>query len=382
MAARSNSLFELAEFGVSVWCDELSRDLTRSGALAKMIDDMALAGVTTNPTIFHNALTTGASYEADLEALAAEGKSGDEIYRELLVQDITEACDVLRPVFTRTQGIDGYVSVEVSPELAHDTDGTIAEAQWYHQRVGRPNLFVKIPATVEGVPAIERSIAAGIPINVTLTFSVDRYRQIAEAYLRGLEKLAAEGKDLSRVASVASFFVSRVDSEVDAQLERALSRVVDAASRGKIAALEGKIAVANAKLAFEKFHEIFRGARWESLENKGARVQRCLWASTSTKNPNYSPILYVQELIGGPTVNTMPIKTMQAYLEHGRPEETLTRGLDEARRQIESLAEFGIDYSDVTDNILETQGVQKFSDSYRAILDLVETKRRRVLQVR
>lgn len=375
---RQNSLFELRKFGVSVWCDELSREPTRGGELRRMIDETALAGITSNPTIFHDAIAKGQAYDPDISRLAAKGYSNEEIYRELLVQEISEACDVLKPVYDRTQGNDGYVSVEVLPEAAHKTSQTIREAEWYHERIARPNLLVKIPATREGVPAIEYMIARGKSINVTLTFSIDRYAQVAEAYLRGLEKLEAEGKDLRSVASVASFFVSRVDTEVDAQLERALERSQDPETEREIRSLQGKTAIANAKLAFERFQLIFSGSRWQKLEKKGARVQRCLWASTSTKNPKYPDILYVQELIGGPTVNTMPIKTMKAYLDHGHPEETLTRGLEDARRQIKGLERFGIDLRDVTENILEREGLRKFSDSYSEILEILEGKRKRL----
>jgi len=376
MNLRNNSLFDLARFGVSVWCDELSRDLTRSGELARMIDEMALTGVTSNPTIFHQAISKGQSYDTDIARYAAKGYSNEEIYRELLVQEVAEACDVLKPVYDKTKGIDGYVSVEVLPEAAHSTGQTIREAEWYHKVINRPNLLVKIPATIEGIPAIEYMIANGKSINVTLTFSIDRYAQVVEAYLRGLEKLAAAWKDLSSVASVASFFVSRVDTEVDAQLERALSQARDPETEAEIRSLQGRIAVANAKLAFERFRQLFSGPRWEALEKNDARVQRCLWASTSTKNPNYPDILYVQELIGGPTVNTMPVKTMKAYLDHGQPEETLIEGVKEARRQIENLARFAIDFRDVTENILEREGVRKFADSYSEILALLESKRR------
>jgi transaldolase len=371
-----NSLFRLKDFGVSVWCDELSRDMIRGGALKKLMDEKAVVGVTSNPSIFQKAMSEGNAYDADIERLAAAGKTAEQIFDALAIEDIREACAVLRPVYDATRGEDGYVSIEVLPSLAADTEATVEEAARYHREIAQPNLMVKIPATREGIPAIRRMIARGKSINITLIFSVGRYAEVAEAYLSGLEEYAAAGGDLRPVASVASFFVSRIDTETDRRIDVALERERDPERRRRLEALKGKTAVANAKLAFAKFREIFSGPRWQALEKKGARVQRCLWASTSTKNKAYSDILYVQELIGRPTINTMPIKTMDAYLDHGRPEETLTRGVDEARRDIAALADFGIDYTDVTDNFSEKDGVQKFEDAYRQLLEELEAKRR------
>ena len=376
MSAAKNSLFRLKDFGVSVWCDELSRDMIRGGGLKKLIDEKAVVGVTSNPSIFQKALSEGNAYDADVEKLAAAGKSTPEIFDALAIQDIKEACDVLRPVHDATGGEDGYVSIEVLPSLAADTDGTIAEASRYHREIAKPNLMVKIPATPEGIPAIRRMTALGKSINITLIFSVDRYAEVAEAYLSGLEEFVRSGGDPRPVASVASFFVSRIDTETDRRIEAALSGEKDPERRRRLESLKGKIAVDNAKIAFAKFRAIFSGARWEALAKKGARLQRCLWASTSTKNKSYSDILYVQELIGGPAVNTMPIKTMEAYLDHGRPEETITRGVEEAGREIAALADFGIDYHDITDNFSEADGVRKFEDSYQELLAGLEAKRR------
>jgi len=376
MSAANNSLFRLKDFGVSVWCDELSRAMIRGGAMKKLIDEKAVVGVTSNPSIFQKAMSEGDAYDADIERLAAAGKTKEQIFDALAIEDIREACDVFRPTYDATGGEDGFVSIEVLPSLAADTKGTIDEASRYHREIAKPNLMVKIPATPEGIPAIERMIAIGKSINITLIFSVDRYAQVAEAYLKGLEEFAAGGGDLRPVASVASFFVSRIDTEADRRIDAALAAEGDPERRRRLASLKGKIAVANAKLAFAKFRGIFSGPRWEALAKKGARVQRCLWASTSTKNKAYSDILYVQELIGGPTVNTMPIKTMDAYLDHGSPEETLTKDLDQARRDIAALAEFGIDYLDITDHFSEEDGVKKFEDSYRQLLDELEAKRR------
>lgn len=371
-----NSLFRLKDFGVSVWCDELSRDMIRGGALKKLIDEKAVVGVTSNPSIFQKAMSEGNAYDADIEKLAAAGKTAEQIFDALAVEDIREACAVLRPVYDATRGEDGYVSIEVLPSLAADTEATVEEAARYHREIAQPNLMVKIPATRQGIPAIRRMIARGKSINITLIFSVGRYAEVVEAYLSGLEEYAATGGDLAPVASVASFFVSRIDTETDRRIDAALESERDSGNRRRLEGLKGKIAVANARLAFEKYRQLFSGPRWETLEKKGARVQRCLWASTSTKNKAYSDILYVQELIGRPTINTMPIKTMDAYLDHGHPEETLSRGVEQAHRDVEALADFGIDYADITDNFSETDGVKKFEDAYRQLLEELEAKRR------
>jgi transaldolase len=372
-----NSLEKLKDFGVSVWCDELSRDMVRGGAMKKLMDEKSVVGVTSNPSIFQKALSEGVSYDRDIERLAAAGKNREEIFDALAIEDIRDACDLFRTVYDSTGGEDGYVSIEVSPELADDAPGTVEAAKRYHREIDRPNLLVKIPATRPGLPAIEEMISLGKSINITLIFSVERYAAVAEAYLRGLERLVAAGGDPRGVQSVASFFVSRIDTEADRRIETALESEKDLSRRLELEALSGRIAVANARLAFEKFGKIFSGSRWDALARKGARAQRCLWASTSTKNKKYSDILYVQELIGGPSVNTMPIKTMEAYLDHGRPEETLTKGVDEAHSQIEALSRFGIDYSDITDNFAERDGVKKFIDSYNELLAGLEAKRLR-----
>jgi transaldolase len=373
-----NSLFQLEELGVSVWCDELSRTMIRGGEMRKLTEGKAVVGVTSNPSIFQKALAEGDAYDADIEKLAAAGKSKEEIFDALAMEDIREACDLFLPIYRKTKGGDGFVSIEVAPGLAHDTEGTVEAAARYHREIARPNLMVKIPGTREGLPAIQRMIAAGKSINITLIFSIERYAAVAEAYLSGLEELAARGGELRPVHSVASFFVSRIDTETDKRLDAKLAAESDPATRARLESLKGKIAVANAKLAFEKYGRIFSGPRWEKLADRGARVQRCLWASTSTKNKAYSDILYVQELIGGPSVNTMPIKTMDAYLDHGHPELTLSRGVEEAHRQLASLADLGIDYSDITDNFAETEGVQKFSEAYAELLAGLESKRKQL----
>ena len=370
-----NPLFRLREFGVSVWCDELSREMIRGGRMKRLMDEKAVVGVTSNPSIFQKAMSEGDAYDADIERLASAGKSKQEIFEALAIEDIRQACDLFRSVYDATGGGDGYVSIEVSPTLADDTEGTVGEATRFHEEIDRPNLLVKIPATPAGLPAIERMIGIGRSINITLIFSLERYAAVAEAYLKGLEKLAADGRDLSRVASVASFFVSRVDTEADERIDAKIAQTTDSAARRELEGLKGKTAVANAKLAFRKYREIFSGPRWEKLAARGARVQRCLWASTSTKNKAYSDILYVEELVGGPTVNTMPIETMEAYQDHGKPRETLSEGVEEADRVFAALARHGIDYSDITDHVLEREGVAKFAQAFEKLLGLLEKKR-------
>jgi transaldolase len=357
-------LQQLSKLGQSVWIDYLSRRLLREGGLAELVRDHAVVGVTSNPTIFQKAISEGDAYDEQLRKVLAEEDDAKEIFLRLAVKDVQDACDLLRPVWDGGGGKDGYVSIEVDPNLAYDTDATIAEAQRLHELVDRPNCFVKIPATEPGLPAIEEVIARGKKINVTLIFSLDRYAEVAEAYVRGLERLVESGGDPTQVASVASFFVSRVDTEADRRLDEA----------GAPDDVKGKLAVANAKLAYQRYKELFAGERWEKLRERGATAQRCLWASTSTKNPAYSDVLYVDELIGPETVNTMPEETIDAFEDHGVVELTLERDLDEARRVFERVAEAGVDYDDVVDT-LEREGVQKFSDSFAELLDGVRAKR-------
>ena len=357
-------LHELSELGQSVWIDFLSRQMLQSGKLARMMDEDAVVGVTSNPTIFQKAISEGDAYDEQLREVLAEEDDPKEVFLKLAVQDVQNACDLLRTVWDGGQGLDGWVSIEVDPNLAFDTDGTIAEAQRLHELVDRPNCYVKIPATKPGVPAIEEMIARGRPINVTLIFSLQRYDEVVEAYLRGLERLVESGGDPTKVASVASFFVSRVDTEADRRLDEA----------GAPDDLKGKLAVANAKLAYERYKQLFAGSRWEALEAKGARTQRCLWASTSTKNPAYRDVLYVEELIGPATVDTMPEETIDAFQDHGEVALTLEADLDEAKQVFERVAEAGVDYDDVVVT-LEQEGVEKFADSFRELLDGVKAKR-------
>jgi transaldolase len=356
-------LHQLADHGQSVWIDFLSRDLLKSGELARRMQDDAVVGVTSNPTIFQKAISAGDAYDAQLREVLEEERDPKEVFIRLAATDVGEALDLLRRVWDEGSGKDGYVSIEVDPTLAYDTAATIDEAQRLHELIDRPNLFVKIPATEPGLPAIEEMIARGRSINVTLIFSLDRHAEVAEAYIRGLERLVESGGDPRHVASVASFFVSRVDTEADPRLEEV----------GAPDELQGKLAVANAKLAYRQYKETFAGERWEALAAKGATPQRCLWASTSTKNPAYRDVLYVEELIGPSTVNTMPEETIEAFQDHGEVAPTLEQGIDEAKQVFEDLERVGVDYDDVTDT-LEREGVEKFSDSFAELLDGIRAK--------
>jgi transaldolase len=356
-------LQQLSELGQSVWIDYLSRRLLRE-ELAELIRDHAVVGVTSNPTIFQKAISEGDAYDDQLREVPADEDDAKEIFLQLAVKDVQDACDLLRPVWDGGDGMDGYVSIEVDPNFAYDTEATIREAQRLHELVDRPNCYVKIPATKAGLPAIEEMIARGRKINVTLIFSLQRYVEVVEAYLGGLERLVENGGDPGRVASVASFFVSRVDTEADRRLDEA----------GAPDDVKGKLAVANAKLAYQRYKELFAGERWDNLSGRGATPQRCLWASTSTKNPAYRDVLYVEELIGPETVNTMPEETIDAFEDHGEVALTLEKDLDEARRVFERVAEAGVDYDDVAAT-LEREGVQKFSDSFAELLEGVREKR-------
>ena len=354
----------LADHGQSVWIDYLSRPFVQDGDLAKMVE-RGIVGVTSNPTIFQAAIAEGDRYDDQIRELIEKGETEPkEIFIALAADDIRGACDVLNSVYESGNGKDGYVSLEVDPNLAHDTEATIEEAKRLHKLVDRENLFIKIPATQEGLAAIEETIAAGIPVNVTLIFSLDRYRKVAEAYIRGLERLDESGGDVSKVASVASFFVSRVDSEGDKRLDET----------GGHDELKGKLAIANAKLAYKAYSEVFSGEKWEALVAKGATAQRCLWASTSTKNPEYRDVIYVEELIGEDTVNTMPPKTIDAFEDHGEVRETLAEDMEGAQKVLDDLAAAGVDYDDVVET-LEKEGVQKFADSFKELFSDIESKR-------
>jgi transaldolase len=361
-----SKLHELSAQGQSVWIDSISREWLEEGFLKKLMRDDAVVGVTSNPTIFQKSLAEGSWYDEQLREVLRDESDPKEIFYRLAVRDIENACDTLRPVWDDGGGLDGYVSMEVDPTLAYDREATIEEAMRLHEWIERPNLFVKIPATEPGLGAIEECIARGRSINVTLIFGLDRYAAVAEAYVRGLERLVEAGGDPSRIASVASFFVSRVDTEADKRLE--------AIGTDEALALRGKLAVANAKLAYRRYGEIFAGERWEALAEEGATPQRCLWASTSTKNPDYPATLYVDELIGPETVNTMPLETIEAFQRDGTVARTLDLDLDAADAVFADLERVGVDCDDVTDT-LEREGVQKFSDSFADLLGGIRAKR-------
>lgn len=360
-----SNLHGLAAAGVSVWSDQISREMLDSGELARRVEEDAITGVTSNPTIFAKAISGSSDYDAQLQDLKAGGLSPEEVAKSLMADDITRACDVLATVFTATGGRDGFVSVEVSPTLAGDTDATIAEARDWVKQIDRENLFVKVPATPEGVPAIRALIAEGISVNVTLIFSLQRYEEVIRAYIDGLSDYLSVGGDLSSVASVASFFVSRFDSEVDPRLEEIGSK--DAHD------LKGHLAVANARAAYGSFLESFSNSEFEGLANQGARPQKPLWASTSTKNPAYSDLLYVESLVANDTVNTMPLETIDAYQDHGDPTPASFDAVDivRANDQLDKMAEIGVDYDDVVET-LEREGVEKFTASWLELLDEVE----------
>jgi transaldolase len=364
--ATSTRLHRLAEHGQSVWIDFLSRDLLRSGELARLLREDAVSGVTSNPTIFAKALAGGDAYD---EQIATSEGDASRVFLELAMRDVTNACDLLRPVWARTEGGDGYVSIEVDPNLAADTEATIAQATHFHEAIARPNLLVKIPATDAGVPAIEEMTARGYAINVTLIFSLTRHRQVAEAYLRGLERLGASRGEPSRVHSVASFFVSRVDTETDRRLAEA--------GRDDLRGLRGRLGIANAKLAYQQYQQLFHGERWTDLAARGATPQRCLWASTSVKNPSLRNTLYVEELIGPETISTMPEETIRAFQDHGRIERRLESDLDEAHDLFNQLSAAGVDYDDVVAT-LEREGIEKFVASIDELLKRVDDKRRRL----
>jgi len=364
----ANKLEQLAALGQSMWYDNISRELLDSGEIQALVDG-GILGMTSNPAIFKKAITSGTAYDAQMLALARQGLSAEEIYEAMAVDDIQRAADILRPVYDRTNGLDGYISLEVSPNLANDTEGTIEEAKRLAKKVNRPNLMIKIPATPEGIPAIEEMIAYGQNINVTLIFSLDAYKDVMEAYLKGLERRVEAGKPLNNIASVASFFVSRVESLVDSLV----------AEKGLPAGLKGEAAVANAKLAYQLFKGVFSGPRWETLAAKGASVQRPLWASTSTKDPVYSDVKYVDNLIGPHTVNTAPPETVDAFKDHGKVAVTVEDGLAEAEGAIKALEDAGISMDNVTQQLLD-EGVEKFIAPFKQLIDSVEQKRASLLE--
>jgi transaldolase len=354
----------LAAAGVSIWLDDLSRERLQTGNLQSLITDDSVVGVTTNPTIFASALAHGDAYDKQVRELAARGASVDDAVREITVADVSQACDVFSGTWEHSGGVDGRVSLEVDPRLAHDTDATFAEAIDLWKAVDRPNLLVKIPATEAGLSAISRTLAEGVSVNVTLIFSVERYRLVMDAYLDGLEQAATNGHNLAGIASVASFFVSRVDTEIDKRLEKI--------GTDEALALRGKAGVANSRLAYAAFQEVFSGERWNALVAKGAKAQRPLWASTGVKNPDYSDTLYITELVVADTVNTMPEKTLMAYADHGEHDgDAVTGTAAEAQGVFDAVAAQGVDLTDVF-LVLENEGVEKFEKSWAELLDTVK----------
>jgi transaldolase len=358
----TDHLKDLSDVGVSIWLDDLSRERLDSGNLAELVKNDHIVGVTTNPSIFASALAEGERYDDQVRELAASGADVDKTVFALTTTDVRNACDVLKSVFDASNGVDGRVSIEVAPDLAHDTDETLASAKELWAEVDRENLFIKIPATTEGAPAISDTLGEGISVNVTLIFGLERYQGVMDAYLTGLEKAKENGKDLSKIHSVASFFVSRVDSEIDNRLEKS----------GADASLKGKAGVANARLAYEAYEKFFSGDRWEALAAEGANRQRPLWASTGVKNPDYDDTMYVVDLAVDNTVNTMPEKTLQAVKDHGEVKGDQVRpNYEDARKVMADLKEAGIDYDDVIE-ALEKEGVEKFMKSWNELLETVE----------
>lgn len=366
-------IHDLHQLGQSIWLDYIERKMVQSGELQQLVDE-GLRGVTSNPTIFEKAISNSEAYHDDLQRLSKKKELDTKgIFEELAIVDIQGAADILRSVYDESNGQDGFVSIEVAPDLAYDTNATVEEARRLHKAVDRPNLMVKVPATEAGIPAIRQLIAEGININVTLIFGLQRYAAVKDAYLSGLEDRAAAGEPIDQIASVASFFVSRVDTNVDDRLDKhaqANPKQADAC-RG----LQGEIAVANAKLAYKQFQEVFDGERWDKLAEKGAQLQRPLWASTSTKNPVYAELLYVDNLIGPYTVNTMPPDTLEAFRDRGQVERTIDQGVDEAEQAMAELANLGISMDEVTVE-LEKEGVQKFADSYTDLLNTIAERRK------
>jgi transaldolase len=370
----SNPLQRLKDFGQSVWYDNIDRSQLVSGKFKSLLDEDGVVGVTANPTIFQKSIAAGHAYDEQMTRLISEGKNVNDIYEAMIIQDIRTVADLLRPIYDRTNMQDGYVSLEVSPELAHDTNGTIAEVRRFWKTVDRPNLLIKIPATPEGIPAIQAALTEGINVNITLIFSIQAYRDVTEAYLSALEDRQASGKDISHMASVASFFVSRVDTLVDKVLDDKIKATSDSAEQQKLKMLQGKAAIANARLVYQDFKKIFSTPRFETLRHSGARVQRPLWASTSTKNPAYRDVLYAEELIGPDTVDTMPLETIENFKDHGRAEFTIENNIPQAKAELEMLESVDIHYDAVTQQLLD-EGVQKFADSFHQLFQGIEEKK-------
>lgn len=369
---KKNPLLDLESFGQSIWLDYLRRNALENGEFKQWVDQDGATGLTSNPSIFEKAIAGSHDYDNAIRALAREGKSIEEIYQALTIEDIQRAADLFRPIYDRLEGADGFVSLEVSPKLAHETANTISEARQLWAAVNRPNLFIKVPATKEGLPAIQQLIGEGINVNITLLFGLPRYREVAEAYLAGLETLAAGGKPLSRVASVASFFLSRIDVLIDPIIEKL--RLEAGSTAEIVAGLYGQVAISSAKVAYQIYQEIFGSERYRKLAQKGAHTQRLLWASTGTKNPEDSDVKYIEPLIGRETINTVPVETLNAYRDHGLPTPRLEEGIQEAYRVLEGLRQAGIDLDALTQQ-LEDEGVTKFIKAFDQLIAALRGKR-------
>jgi transaldolase len=367
-AKATNPLKALLEFGQSPWMDYIRRDLLTSGGLKKMIQEDGLMGMTSNPTIFEKAITGSKDYADILESPHAKKLDAKGVYEKIAIRDVQDATDIFKAVYQQTKRRDGYVSLEVAPTLANDTQGTIDEARRLWKSVGRENVMIKVPGTKEGLPAIRQLLEEGININITLLFALSVYEQVAEAYFAALEARVKKGQDISKIASVASFFVSRIDTLIDSQIEAKLKTEADAGKKALLAGIEGKVAIANAKLTYKKYQDLVGGARWKALAAKGAQPQRLLWASTSTKNPKYRDVLYVEELIGAETVDTIPPATFDAFRDHGRPRASLTENLPEAAKVMANLEKAGISMKEVTEKLV-VDGVKLFADAFKQLLE-------------
>lgn len=373
----SHPLIQLKAQGQSVWYDNIDRAQLVSGEFKRLLDEDGIAGVTANPTIFEKSISGGHAYDEQMKQLIGAGQSTSAIYEALVMQDIRTVADLLSPVYERTNALDGYVSLEVSPDLAHDTEGTLNEVRRFWHMVDRPNLMIKIPATPAGLPAIEQALTEGINVNITLIFSLANYTAVADAYVSALENRNAEGKDISRIASVASFFVSRVDTLVDRLLEERIAQSGEASEQEHLRTLAGRAAIANARLVYQEFKRLFHTPRFETLKHSGAHVQRPLWASTSTKNPAYRDVLYAEELIGPDTVDTMPMETISNFRDHGVVARTVEHDPAGAQALLQALDQVGIHYDQVTQQ-LQDEGVQKFADSFHQLFAGIESKHRAI----
>ena len=380
---KGNHLVEIKQFGQSIWMDNLTRDMIQSGELKGLVENGGICGITTNPAIFEKAMMGNAIYDADIEAGVRAGKQIQKIYESLVFDDIRKACDIFKPIYDATDGLDGYVSIEVPPTIAHDTEATINEARRYYQEIGKENVMIKIPGTKAGLPAVEQVISEGINVNVTLLFSVDSYIETAWAYIRGLEKRAEQGEDISKISSVASFFLSRIDSNIDKKIDDKLKKGVDRIEKEvELRAVKGKIAIANAKIAYQEYKKIVQSDRWKALSAKNANVQRLLWASTSTKDPSYSDVMYVDELVGPNTVNTLPPNTIEACADHCDPASRVETGVEEAYHLIESLKDPDIDIN--LDEVMEellVEAIDKFVQPFQSLMSSLEEKINRLSPV-